>query len=254
MSKKVCVSGYFDPINSAHISLIQQASLLGDVIVILNNDRQIYNKKGFYFVPIKERMRVLLGIKGVHGVAVSIDRDGTVCETLANINPDYFVNGGDRPAQNTPEMEVCNRLGIEFVYVKTSDVHSSDIIKNGIKNIMDIKTYRPWGSWSVIEDNDSYRIKKINVNPKSRLSLQYHGARSESWTIVKGIADVQIGTIADDIHYNTKLHAGESIEIPKGTAHRLENNTKEPLEVIEVQYGKCDEDDIIRLEDDYKRI
>ena len=108
---------------------------------------------------------------------------------------------------------------------------------------------RPWGRYYVIEDNENYKIKRIEVNPKSRLSYQYHMQRSESWTIIKGQGIVTL----DGVEY--KVSAGESIKINKEAKHRMQNPSDTILVFIEVQTGTYfGEDDIVRIEDDYNRI
>jgi mannose-1-phosphate guanylyltransferase len=107
---------------------------------------------------------------------------------------------------------------------------------------------RPWGSFTVLEDTDFYKLKRLEVKPGHRLSLQSHEKRKEHWTVVKGVATVQL----DDKVFTKK--AGENIIIEKGQKHRLSNEGKEPVWVIEVQTGEYfGEDDIKRYEDDYKR-
>lgn len=108
--------------------------------------------------------------------------------------------------------------------------------------------YRPWGSYTVLEEGDFYRIKRITVYPKRRLSLQMHYHRSEHWVVVKGTAKV----VVDGREYLVKN--GESTYVPAGVKHRLENPGLLPLEVIEVQIGEyLGEDDIVRFEDDFGR-
>ncbi|MDC2995667.1 phosphomannose isomerase type II C-terminal cupin domain [Flavobacteriaceae bacterium] len=108
---------------------------------------------------------------------------------------------------------------------------------------------RPWGRYFIIEDNNNYKIKRIEVNPKSRLSYQYHMQRSESWTIIKGQGIVTL----DGVEY--KVSAGESIKINKEAKHRIQNPSDTILIFIEVQTGTYfGEDDIVRIEDDYNRI
>lgn len=110
-------------------------------------------------------------------------------------------------------------------------------------------TYRPWGSFTVLEEGSRYKIKKILVLPAQKLSLQMHYHRSEHWIIVKGTAKVNIDTVTK------MIHEGESIFVPKSASHRVENPGKVPLEIIEVQVGEyLGEDDIIRFEDIYGRI
>ena len=102
-----------------------------------------------------------------------------------------------------------------------------------------VTTYRPWGSYTVLEEGPQYKIKRIVVKPKEKLSLQRHYHRSEHWIVVKGTAKV---TIEDKEIF---LHENESVYVPKSALHRLENPGKIPLEIIEVQIGEyLREDDI----------
>ena len=111
-----------------------------------------------------------------------------------------------------------------------------------------ITTYRPWGSYTILEEAERYKIKRIVVNPAARLSLQMHYHRSEHWVVVKGAAKVTIGD------NETVIHENESVYVPKSTLHRLENPGRVPLEIIEVQNGEyVGEDDIMRVDDIYGR-
>lgn len=111
-----------------------------------------------------------------------------------------------------------------------------------------LTTYRPWGSYTILEEGLRYKIKRIVVNPGARLSLQMHYHRSEHWVVVSGAAKVQIGDLEKNVHEN------ESVYVPKSTLHRLENPGKVPLEMIEVQNGEyVGEDDIVRVDDVYGR-
>jgi len=108
--------------------------------------------------------------------------------------------------------------------------------------------YRPWGSYTLLEEQPGFKVKKIVVKPGRRLSLQKHHHRSEHWVVVKGIAEVTRG---DETFI---LRPNESTYIPMGVVHRLANPGKLDLEVIEVQVGEyLGEDDIVRIEDDYGR-
>ncbi|HBB35465.1 MAG TPA: mannose-6-phosphate isomerase [Cyanobacteria bacterium UBA8803] len=107
---------------------------------------------------------------------------------------------------------------------------------------------RPWGSFTVLEEGRGYKIKRIQVNPGHRLSLQMHYHRSEHWIVVSGTAKVICGEQELIVHQN------QSTYVPQGTLHRLENPGVIPLVLIEVQNGEyLGEDDIIRFEDDYAR-
>nr|WP_027327487.1 mannose-1-phosphate guanylyltransferase/mannose-6-phosphate isomerase [Helicobacter pametensis] len=108
--------------------------------------------------------------------------------------------------------------------------------------------YRPWGSYEVLEEGQFYKIKKIIVKPQKRLSLQKHFHRNEHWIVISGSAYVQIG------EKEIFLQSNESTYIPMGMPHRLSNQGKLDLVMIEVQVGEyVGEDDIIRLEDDFHR-
>lgn len=107
---------------------------------------------------------------------------------------------------------------------------------------------RPWGSYEVLEERPGFKVKRLEVKPGARLSLQRHSRRSEHWVVVEGIADVVCGD------RELQLEKGKHIHIPAETNHRLSNSANYPLTLIEVQLGDyLGEDDIVRLEDDYKR-
>ena len=125
-----------------------------------------------------------------------------------------------------------------------------DVLKErGAKECVTHRTVsRPWGSYTVLETGDRFKIKKIEVKPGAKLSHQMHRHRSEHWVVVAGTARVTNGDKAYDVHLN------ESTYIPMSTKHRLENIGRIPLEIIEVQNGEyLEEDDIVRFEDVYSR-
>lgn len=108
--------------------------------------------------------------------------------------------------------------------------------------------HRPWGTYTILEENPGYKVKQITVRPGAKLSLQYHHHRSEHWIVVSGVATVTINDKTFDLKQN------ESTYIPKEATHRLFNNQKVDLVLIEAQVGNyLGEDDIVRLQDDYKR-
>ncbi|KQW22323.1 mannose-1-phosphate guanyltransferase [Afipia sp. Root123D2] len=111
-----------------------------------------------------------------------------------------------------------------------------------------LKVHRPWGSYQSLDIGDRHQVKRIIVKAGGRLSLQKHHHRSEHWIVVRGAALVTVNETEKIVHEN------ESIYIPIGATHRMENPGKIPLELIEVQTGSyLGEDDIIRIEDDYRR-
>jgi mannose-1-phosphate guanylyltransferase / mannose-6-phosphate isomerase len=110
------------------------------------------------------------------------------------------------------------------------------------------KVHRPWGSYQSIDQGARFQVKRIVVKQGGRLSLQLHHHRAEHWIVVRGTARVTVG---DEIKV---VHENESVYIPIGARHRLENPGKIDLELIEVQTGSyLGEDDIVRIEDDYRR-
>ena len=112
----VMVSGGFDPVHAGHIRMILDAGKWGDVIVIANSDRWLFEKKGFVFMDFDQRAEILHAIKGVVLVDSVDDTDGTVCEAILRHKPTYFANGGDRGRNNTPEQTICEELGIEMLW------------------------------------------------------------------------------------------------------------------------------------------
>jgi mannose-6-phosphate isomerase len=106
---------------------------------------------------------------------------------------------------------------------------------------------RPWGRFEKFHENQLSTVKLIYINANSRLSLQYHKERSEFWKVIKGTAEVELdGKIIE-------VKEQETIDIPKGVRHRvkaLDNNCV----ILEISYGRFDENDIVRIEDDYQRI
>ena len=111
-----------------------------------------------------------------------------------------------------------------------------------------LRVHRPWGAYQWIDSGERHQVKRITVKAGGRLSLQKHHHRSEHWIVVRGTAKVTVDDVVKTVHEN------ESIYIPIGAVHRLENPGKIVLELIEVQTGSyLGEDDIIRIEDDYRR-
>ena len=107
---------------------------------------------------------------------------------------------------------------------------------------------RPWGSYTVLEQGLNYKVKRIEVLPGKRLSYQRHSKRAEHWVLVQGRGRM---TLNDEL---VELGPGQSIVVPVGAAHRIENIGEETLVFVEVQLGTyLGEDDIVRLHDDFGR-
>jgi mannose-1-phosphate guanylyltransferase/mannose-6-phosphate isomerase len=146
---------------------------------------------------------------------------------------------------DTPDATlICHRDRVQEVKDLVEELQRRQMVES----VQHPTVERPWGYYTVLEEGPGYKVKQIEVNPGSRLSLQMHQHRAEHWVVVRGTARVTIGT---DIKLVT---SNQSIYIPLKTAHRLENPATEPLRLIEVQTGAyLEEDDIQRLDDDFSR-
>ena len=132
---------------------------------------------------------------------------------------------------------------------KVEEIHPSESTIYVGNNFSGDKSYekRPWGSFKVILDEESVKIKKITVKPNETLSLQLHRHRDEWWKVIQGIGEVQLG------NKTIEIRERDSIEIERFSVHRVSNIGTTDLVFVEVQTGVCQEDDIIRLEDVYGR-
>jgi mannose-6-phosphate isomerase len=112
----------------------------------------------------------------------------------------------------------------------------------------DERERRPWGSYEVLGDEPTHKVKRIDVAPGGRLSYQFHDHRAEHWFVVEGVGVVTLDGA------EVAVSPGDAIDIGRRTPHRVENRGEHPFVFIEVQHGESfEEDDIVRLEDDYGR-
>lgn len=116
MKKTIMVSGGFDPIHIGHIRMILDAAKHGEVVVVANSDDWLMRKKGYVFMSWEERAEIIGSIRGVVQVEHVDDSDNSVCEAIQRCRPDAFANGGDRKGNNTPEVALCDKLGIDLVW------------------------------------------------------------------------------------------------------------------------------------------
>jgi cytidyltransferase-like protein len=131
VNRCILLSGGFDPLHVGHVRMILAAKAIrSNVTIALNSDDWLIRKKGFAFMPWKERAEIL---RALHVCVVQVDdRDGTVCEALERLQPSYFANGGDRTTPNEKEHETCRRLGIKEVFgVGGGKVQSSSELVRG---------------------------------------------------------------------------------------------------------------------------
>jgi len=131
LKKVVATSGYFDPLHHGHIDLFKLSKNLGDhLIVVINNDNQTMQKKGFCFMKAEEKAKIIAELACVDNVFISIDEDQSQCKTLEYLKPHIFSKGGDRYIYEIPETPICKMHGIEIIDGVGAKVQSSsDLIK-----------------------------------------------------------------------------------------------------------------------------
>lgn len=116
MSKMIMVSGGFDPIHIGHIQMIKEAARMAPVIVAVNSDKWLMRKKGYVFMPFRERCAIIEAIRGVERVVGFDDSDDTAIDALRTFKPGYFANGGDRKIGSVPEEDYCLNNGIDMLW------------------------------------------------------------------------------------------------------------------------------------------
>ncbi len=260
--KKVAlVTGGFDPLHKGHIKYFEAAKKDSDLLVVgLNSDEWLLKKKGYYFLPWKERSLIISSLSVVDDIISFDDEDNTAIDAinicLTRYKKVVFMNGGDRTNENIPELNKFDSKDVEFRFGIGGNKKinsSSSLLDKFYENMKSNKrnlTVAPWGTHEIIyESKKNYKIKKIIVSVNESLSLQFHKHRSEHWIIVQGKCQVQV----DDTMQS--LEEGDYVYIPKLSVHRIKNISKKiKLIFIEVNIGNyIEEDDIVRLDDKYGR-
>jgi len=244
--------------------MFKEARKLGDkLVVILNNDNWLKNKKGFAFMPQKERVELIRSLPFVDRVVLTdhkrSDPDRSVVRTLKKVRPHIFANGGDRDTKDAKrkasslnaEQQYCKEHGIRVVFNvgQGGKVQSSSwLIHDAMRGVN--RSVRPWGEFYGWDKGYGWYLKTLYVGPRKRLSLQYHHHRSECWILVEGDA-VAVTRSKDGSQEEYKMELGELFVVPKGAVHRL--TSKKGGKVVEIAFGDFDENDIVRLEDDHGR-
>lgn len=127
----VACSGYFNPLHKGHVEYLEKAKSLGDkLVVIVNSDHQRAIKGSKEFMNENERMLIVKALRCVDEVILSVDKDGTVCESLKMVKPNIFAKGGDRFVSEIPEAKVCNELNITIVDGLGNKIQSSSWLLN----------------------------------------------------------------------------------------------------------------------------
>jgi mannose-6-phosphate isomerase-like protein (cupin superfamily) len=282
---------YANPIHPWHIECLELSkgeTWADELWVIINNDLQAELKRGVKsFQSEQFRADVVRALKPVDRTFISIDQDGSVCESLAKLIGEakssgkyeriIFTKWGDRFASNIPEAELLRTEWIDIIDGLWAKTHNSSDFLKKVQNKEDEKDLdkkiaelpknitewrylevgnRPWGVYYVLEDLPLYKVKKLVVEPWKRLSLQSHEKRSEHWTVVSWVATVDIRhPDFAGVEQIRMLRPNEWCHIPVHHLHRLANTGTEPLVIIEVQCGEYTwEDDIRRYDDDFGRV
>ena len=252
MEKIVVVSGGFDPIHSGHIEYFKAARLLGDqLIVAVNSDEWLMNKKGRFFMPFKERSNIINNLSVVDRVIDFEDDEHGSCilglEKIKKIYPNseiIFCNGGDRREGNIQEMKVKD-ITFRFGVGGNSKMNSSsEILKDWILNSEE----RVWGKFHNLLTDKRLKLKELIVSPKKGMSLQRHFKRNEIWFVSQGACEVNYSDSDPDNLTLKKLNTEELFHVKVGDWHQIINPYDNPCHIIEIQYGdETNENDIERF-------
>lgn len=252
MEKIVLVTGGFDPLHSGHIAYFKAARTLGDMLIVgLNSDEWLTRKKGRAFMPWNERLCIVNNLQMVDEVYTFDDEDGSARAFIRQVRAHYpnahliFANGGDRTANNIPEMDVQDsNLTFEFGVGGENKANSSSWILEDWKAP---KTKRPWGYYRVLHDVPGMKVKELTVDPGKSLSMQRHWLRSEYWIVQEGTAVVNSQTSNGYTLPPKTLYKYKEHHVPILEWHQLTNPYDVPLKIVEIQYGeRCVEEDIER--------
>lgn len=249
--KIVIATGGFDPIHSGHIKYLQEARGHGDKLIVgLNSDSWLEHKKGRPFMPFTERQAVLEALKCVDEVVEFDDSDGSAVKLLEGLLRSYsyaeliFVNGGDRTAENIPEM-VCKNVLFKFGVGGENKANSSSWI---LEEWRAPKTARPWGYYRVLHEVTGTKVKELTIMPGQSISLQRHAHRHEFWHITQGNCLVEQRMPGGYSLPVIEMTTHSQLVIPQNDWHRLYNPFDVPCQLIEIQYGtECSEEDIERI-------
>jgi cytidyltransferase-like protein len=251
--KIIIVSGGFDPIHSGHIAYFKSARSLGDKLVVaLNSDQWLINKKGKFFMPFNERKAIIENFADVDKVISFEDDDlGSATNALIKVKEMFpeddiaFANGGDRNKGNIPEMSV---EGVEFIFSVGGDdkKNSSSWI---LKKWQYYHEDRIWGSFYNLFEGEGVKVKELIVDPGKGMSFQKHFKRHEIWLVSQGSCVVNYSKDSPENRENVTLNKFDKYIVPLGEWHQITNPFNETCRIIEIQYGEeVVEDDIERID------
>jgi cytidyltransferase-like protein len=248
--KIVLVTGGFDPLHSGHLAYFKAAKELGDKLIVgINSDAWLTRKKGQPFMSIEERREIIAHLAIVDGTIDFNDDDGSSIDAINKIKtiwPDaelIFANGGDRTANNIPEMVVPNVI-FKFGVGGENKMNSSSWILQEWKQP---KTLRPWGYYRILHDVDGCKVKELTIEPGQKLSMQRHFKRHEFWHVTEGDCFIESQLPSGYVLPTQRLTKHSQVQIPLGDWHRLTNPFEKPCRIVEIQYGEqCVEEDIER--------
>ena len=251
--KVVLVTGGFDPIHSGHISYLKSARALGDILIVgLNSDAWLENKKEKYFMPFTERKIIIENLSCVDQViGFQDDTEGSAINALEHVKKLYpeetilFANGGDRNMENIPEMSV---KGVEFLFGIGGDdkKNSSSWI---LKKWKYFQEERVWGSYYNLFKDSDVKVKELIVAPGQGMSFQRHQFRSEIWLVSKGSCVVNFSKDNPENRQTVTLKKFDKYLAKVGDWHQITNPFDQPCHLIEIQYGEeVSEEDIERLD------
>ena len=246
------VSGGFDPIHSGHIAYFEAAKSFGDILIVaLNSDDWLKNKKGKPFMPFLERKRIIESLSVVDRVIdFEDDEIGSATNALLKVKNIYkndeiiFCNGGDRDENNITEMKVKD---VSFVFGVGGDTKinsSSTILKDWNANHEE----RVWGSFSTLYKDKKIKFKELIIKPKKGMSLQRHFKRDEIWFVSEGSCNVKVSQNDPNKCDLVELNTFDTFKVNRNEWHQIFNISEKDCRIFEIQYGdQTNENDIERF-------
>tara|TARA_X000000950_G_C13856716_1_gene636881 strand:+ start:280 stop:1068 length:789 start_codon:yes stop_codon:yes gene_type:complete len=250
--KIIVTSGGFDPLHAGHIEYLKSAKSIGDhLIVALNSDEWLKQKKGKNFMNFENRFAIIENLEMVDEV-ISFEDDniGSCKDALLKVKEMYpndditFCNGGDRNKDNIPEMDI-EKINFKFDVGGKDKINSSSSI---IKNFLYDNETRVWGEYFNLFIDKGIKVKNLIIEPEKGMSFQRHKKRNEIWFIHKGSCIVNYSDSNADCAIESKINNNEIFIVNKNCWHQIINPYKQTCHIIEIQYGEyTEEDDIERL-------